>query len=213
MNKVYEVILNEYGYDEPVFTKELKSLIDMSDDTLRQNLKRLSDKGMLIKVRNGVYYVPKASSVLKNPPVNIEKVIMRRYIKPRNKSVIGYTTGINFANKLGLTTQTASVPTVVTNETGRHENKVKFGKSIVKLKKPRIPVNERNYKLLQVLDLLNDFDRISEIPLEKSVSIINKYLEDMPFTKSELMECLKKYPRKTLENFLEMEFYHDSARE
>ncbi|WP_163536367.1 DUF6088 family protein [Gracilibacillus sp. YIM 98692] len=212
MNKVYEVILKEYGYDEPVFTKDLKKRINMSDEALRQNLKRLSDKGNLIKVRNGIYYVPRANSVLKKPRVNIDKVIRRRYIKPIDKNVIGYITGTNFSNQLGLTSQTASMTTIVTNETGRPEYEVTLGKKVVKLKKPRIRIDSQNYKLLQVLDLLNDFDRISEIPLEKSVDSIRRYLKDANFTISELNQYLKKYPRKTLENILEMELYNEFAR-
>ncbi|GAE94688.1 hypothetical protein JCM21714_3868 [Gracilibacillus boraciitolerans JCM 21714] len=211
MNKLYEVIIKEYGYDEPVFTKELKKRIDMSDEALRQNVKRLSDIGDLIKVKNGIYYLPRASNILKKPRVNIDKVIRRRYIKPIDKNVIGYISGTNFANQLGLTSQTASVPTIVTNEAGRLEYEVTFGKKVVKLKKPRIKINDQNYKLLQVLDLLNDYDRVSEIPLEKGSSLIKKYLQNSNITISELNQHLKKYPRKTLENVIEMELYNELA--
>lgn len=211
MNKVFEVIIKEYGYDEPVFTKELKKRIDMTEETLRQNLKRLSDKGSIIKVRNGIYYVPRANSVLKRPRVNLDKVISRRYIMPLDKKVIGYTTGINFANQLGLTSQTASVTTIVTNETARPEYEVVFGKKVVKLKRPKIKINYRNYKVLQVLDLLNEFDRLSEVPLTKSTNIIKQYLKDVDISKKELNEYIRKYPRKTLEYLIEMELYNEFA--
>lgn len=211
MNKVYEFIIKEYGYDEPVFSKVLKSRINMSDEALRQNLKRLSEKSDLIKVKNGIYYVPKTNSVLKKPRVNLEKVIIRRYIKPIDKSVIGYITGINFANQLGLTTQTASVTTIVTNEARRPENKITFDKRVVKIRRPRVRINDQNYKLLQVLDLLNDFDRVSEVSLTNATDIIKRYLEDVDYTKSELNQYIKEYPRKTLENLLEMEIYNEPA--
>ena len=211
MNKVFEVIIKEFGYDEPVFTKDLKNRIDMSDAALRQNLKRLSDKGALIKVRNGIYYLPRANSVLKKPRVNLDKVITRKYIKPIDKNVIGYTSGINFANQLGLTSQTASVTTIVTNETGRYEHEVTFGKKVVKIKRPKSSINNQNYKILQVLDLLNEFDRLSEIPLENSATNIKQYLKDVNITKKDLNEYIKKYPRKTLENFIEVELYNEFA--
>jgi len=212
MNKVYEVILEEYGYDEPVFTKELKNRMNMPQGTLRQNLKRLSDKGDLIKVKDGIYYVQKTNSVLKKPRINIDKVIKRKYIKPINQNVAGYITGINFANQLGLTSQTASVSTIVTNEAGRPEHEVMFGKKKVKLRKPRVKINNRNYKQLQLLDLLNDFDRVSEIPLENAVNLINNYLKDTSITVSDLKPYLKAYPRKALENLLELEIYNESTR-
>ena len=212
MNKVYEVIISEYGYDEPVFTSDLKNRIDMSDESIRQNLKRLSDKGTLIRVRNGIYYVPRAKSVLKNPRANLDKVITRRYIKTIDNTRIGYIAGINFANQLGLTSQTASVTTIVTNETGRPEHEVKFGKKVVKLRRPRIRINDQNYKVLQVLDLLNEFDRLSEVPLTKSTSTMKKYLKNVNITKSELNEYLKKYPRKTLQYLIETGLIYEFAQ-
>lgn len=213
MNKVYKVIMKEYGYDEPVLTRDLKKLLDISDVALRQNLKRLSDSGALIRVRNGVYYVPREKSVLKSPRVNLEKVVTRQYIKRLNEDVIGYTTGINFANQLGLTTQTASVTTISTNETSRLASEVSFGKKVVKLKKPKAKVNERNYKVLQVLDLMSEYDRVSETPLEYAVDNVMVYLKNVNVTQKEFNQYLKKYPRKTLENLLEMGFVNEFARE
>lgn len=55
--------------------------MNMTDGTLRQNLKRLSDKGDLIKVKDSIYYVQRANSIFKKPRVNIDKVITRKYIK------------------------------------------------------------------------------------------------------------------------------------
>ncbi|PLT33666.1 DUF6088 family protein [Bacillus sp. V5-8f] len=211
MNKVYEVIINEFGYDEPVFTKDLKNRVDMSDEALRQNLKRLADKGILIKVKQGIYYVPRANSVLKKPRVNIDKVVTRRYIRPNSKDVIGYTAGINFANQLGITSQTASVTTIVTNETKRPEREVTFGKKVVKLKKPKTRITERNYKLLQILDLLNEYDRLSEIPLINAVNLIKKYLVDVNITKQEFNEYISSYPQKTMVRVLETELYSEFA--
>lgn len=212
MNRVYEVILEEYGYDEPICTKELKNRMNMTDGTLRQNLKRLSDKGDLIKVKDGIYYVQRANSILKKPRVNIDKVITRKYIKSMGQNVAGYITGINFANQLGLTSQTASVTTIVTNETGRLEHTITLGKKRVKLKKPRVKVNNENYKLLQILDLLNDFDQVSEMPLENSISLINDYLKNANIVTSDFKPYIKFYPRKALENLLEMELYNEFTR-
>lgn len=206
MNKLYEYIVSEIGYDEPIFTKELKSSLkeQISDDTLRQNLKRLSDKGYLMKVDNGIYYVPKSKSVLKNPRVNIDKVIMRKYIKPNENKVIGYSSGINFANQLGITTQTASVYNISTNASGRRINEIKIGKKVVKLRKPKVEITNKNYKLLQVLDLLNDYDKVSEVPLESASTFIYKYLSDMKITEKEFNEYLYKYSKKTICRALEL---------
>lgn len=212
MNKVYEVIINEYGYDEPVFTKDLRNLLDMSNDTLRQNLKRLADKGALIKVKNGIYYTPRANSVLKNPRVNIDKIVTKKYIRPNAKDIIGYTTGINFANELGITSQTASVTTIVTNEIKRVEHQVTFGRKTVKLKRSKARITGDNYKILQVLDLLNDYDNLSEIPLTSAINVIKKYLSDVNITKQEFNEYIKNYPKKTMVRALETELDNEVAQ-
>lgn len=208
MNKVYEYILNEYGYDEPVFTKNLKAALinEMSYDTLRQNLKRLADEGLLIRVDRGTYYIPRKTSVLKTPRVNFNKVVYRKYIQPNNEQIIGYTCGINFANQLGATTQTATISTIVTNETGRPNEEVKkVGNVIIKLKKSKVEVNKNNYKFLQILDLLNDYEKISEEPLNNRIYInILKYLEDTYLTQKEYYECLLKYPKKTIAKAVEL---------
>ena len=134
MNKVYEYIINEYGYDEPVFLNELREqLLDMTDSAIRQNLRRLTAKDELLRVENGVYYVPKKNSILGAPYVNLEKVVVRKYIKPNDNEVIGFTSGINFANQLGLTSQTASVNTIVSNKVTRTKRQ-EIGKKHVILK-------------------------------------------------------------------------------
>src|SRR5690625_7865619 len=102
VNKVLETIISQYGYDEPIFTKDLKNSTNMTDESLRQNLKRLTDKGNLIRIRNGIYYVPRANSVLKNPRPNLDKVISRRYIITIDNNIIGYIICFNIDNQLGL---------------------------------------------------------------------------------------------------------------
>lgn len=206
MNKVFEYIVDEVGYDEPVFTKQLKTFFKnkISDETLRQNLKRLSDKGYLMKVENGVYYVPRSKSVLKQPKVNIDKVIMRKYIKPNDNKIIGYTCGINFANQLGITTQTASVYNISTNASGRKINEVKIGKKTVKLRKPKVEITNRNYKVLQVLDLLNEYEKVSEIPLDNASAYLYIYLQDVEMTQQEFNQYLYNYSKKTICRALDM---------
>src|SRR5699024_20994 len=115
----------------------------------------------------------------------------------------------NFADQVGLTSQTASVTTIVTNEAGRPEHEVTFGNKVVKLKKPRVRINDQNFKLLQILDLLSEYDRVSEFSIENVMGLIRKYLQDSNITISELNQCLKKYPRNTWEDLLEMVFYNE----
>lgn len=200
MNKVLNVILSEYGYDEPIFTKDLNIRLEgsISYDALRQNIKRLADNGDLLKVDSGTYYVPRKKSVLKRPRINFDKIISRKYIKPKDEEIIGYTGGINFANMLGFTSQTASITTVVTNATGRISDEVTIGMKVVKLRKPKVKVTSTNYKLLQVLDLISESEKICEVPLKNSLANILDYINDVNITQNEFNEYLNKYTKKTV---------------
>ena len=210
VNKVYEFIINEYGYDEPVFSVDLKERLDMSEVTIRQNLKRLTEKGALLRVENGIYYVPRRNSVL-GPRVNFDKVVTRKYIKPNECDVIGFNAGINFANQLGITTQTASVTTIVTNRVKRNKRQ-EIGKKHVIVKCSKVQITPKNYKVLQVLDLLDDFNRISEIPLESATNIFKKYLSDVKIPKGEFLNYIKEFSQESIGRLLEMELFNEITR-
>ncbi|WP_114571509.1 DUF6088 family protein [Exiguobacterium flavidum] len=208
MNALYEYIAQHYKPNEPIFTKELKSAVEMSDANFRQTIKRLSDKGLLMKVRKGIYFLPNKKSILKKPILDVREIVNRQYMK-QEEEIVGYDTGTNFANSLGLTTQTASVPTVVTNNTSSLQRKVTLYDKKIIIKKPRVPVNRRNYRLLQVLDLLNDFDRISEETLDQARARIVDYLRQGEIDKEEIERSLRSYPAKTQVKFYASGVYNE----
>ncbi|MFY0519326.1 DUF6088 family protein [Lysinibacillus sp. UGB7] len=208
MNKVYEYIINEYGYDEPVFSNDLREQLDMTDSAIRQSLRRLTEKGELLRVENGIYYVPKKNSILGTPYVNLEKVVLRKYIKPIDCDVIGFTSGINFANQLGLTSQTASINTIVTNRVKRTQHQ-EIGKKHVILKCSKVQITKKNYKILQVLNLLEDYNRISETSLDGASYAIKEYLSDVMIPSNEFNEYIKKFSKETVLRIMETGLYSE----
>ncbi len=213
MNQLHQFILDNYEYNEPIFTNDLAQNVRMSPASFRQAIKRLSDKGVIQKVEKGIYFVPSPNSFLKNPVMSVDRIVIKRYIERKGEQV-GYKTGINFANSLGLTTQTASVPTVVTNETASIKREVIFNNKKVILRKPRanVQVTKQNYKLLQVLDLLSDFERVSEEPLEEARKKIMAYLKDVRIAEEEFQKCLKAYPDKTKVKVYELGVQNELTR-
>ena len=95
MLKTY--LMENYGYNEPIFLNHL-AIEGLSDNAVRQSVKRLVASGFLERYDNGIYYIPKRDGLLGKSYLDPSMVIMRRYVQ--NKSEIyGYLTGISFANQ------------------------------------------------------------------------------------------------------------------
>ena len=62
------------------------------------------------------------------------------------------------------------------------------------LNAPRVKVTDLNYKLLQVLDLLNNLERYSEYGLKKASVKILKYLENVNLDEDEAENIVSTYP-------------------
>lgn len=194
--ELYQYLLDEYGYDEPILTEQLKEELKLNPSTLRQYIKRLSDKGLLVKVQNGIYFIPKKKPMFGSAVLDTDQVVRKKFLEDRDR-IIGYKSGTNFANALGLTSQTAAVATIVTNNASAAKREVTVYKKRVIIRKPRVNVNRSNYKLLQVLDLLNNYEQYSEKPLEVAKEKILSYLEGLSLNEQEVKEYLDEYPIKT----------------
>ena len=108
-----EYLEKAYGYNEPIFISEIQ-LEGISDNALRQYFKRMVQSGDIIRFDTGVYYLPKASRILKKSYLDPMKVIIRKYIKNAGETY-GYFSGATFANQIGLTTQMPTVLEIVTS--------------------------------------------------------------------------------------------------
>ena len=150
MLKTY--LLEYYGYNEPIFLNYL-SVDDVSNNAVRQTVKRLVASGFLKRYDNGIYYIPKNGSLLGKSYLDPSMVIMRKYVENKYERY-GYVTGLSFANQLGLTTQMPAVMEVVTNRESTNGRMIMVGNQKVRVKKSSIPVSETNAELLQLLDIV-----------------------------------------------------------
>lgn len=211
MKKMYDKLVNYYGFNEPMFTDEMSRLFEMSPVAFRQNIKRLSDQGLLVKVEKGIYFIPKPNSILKTPKLSPDRIIEKKYLK-KNGEIIGYKTGVNFSNSLGLTKQTASIPTIISNNTSSKGSEILIYNKQVKIKKPKIEVTTSNYKWLQVLDLLSEFDRYSEYSLLNVTDRLKQYLNDVQLSVTDAVECLGAYSKSTLDKVIETRLLDEITR-
>ena len=192
---ILDYILNNYDKKTPIFVKNIyKEFPNISEGTIRSIFKRFSESNQLEKISNGVYSLPNKESVLGKPSVYVNDVIQKKYIINDLGIRIGYESGINFANKLGLTSQTASVSTIYSNQVSNKKREIKLKTNRLIVNAPRVFVNDINYKLLQVLDLLNNFDKYSEYDLKKSTKKIIEFISTIDLDEDTVEDIVSVYP-------------------
>ena len=143
-------LLENYGYNEPIFLNDLK-IEELSENAVRQSVKRLVANGFLERYDNGIYYIPKQGGLLGKSYLDPFLVIMRKYVRSKTETY-GYVTGISFVNQLGLTTQMPAIIEIVTNREATNGRTVTVGNQKVRIKKAAVEVSDNNAELLQLLD-------------------------------------------------------------
>ena len=179
-------LMENYGYNEPIFLNEL-FVEGMSDNAVRQAVKRLVAYGFLERYDNGIYYIPKEGGLLGKSYLDPYVVMMRKYVKNKSET-FGYITGISFANQLGLTTQMPAVIEIVTNRESSNSRMVRLGSYYIRLKKASVKVSDTNAELLQLLDGISQAEKYTELSLDKTIEVMNQYVKEKKFTKEQLLE-------------------------
>lgn len=198
---LYGYIEQNYAQNEPIFISDLVNS-GMKIENVRNEVKRLTDDGKLKRYDTGIYYIPKKTIFNVDSSLSRDLVIEKKFLKDEQGS-IGYVTGVLFANQLGLTTQVPAVYEVVSNKASRAYRKVSIGNANVVLRKPRVSVNEKNYKVLQLLDLVMDIDFVSEIKGKDLKEKLLAYIKKVNVTISMLREYTSYYPERIYKNLYE----------
>lgn len=196
IDRLYDYLDNTYGYNKPVFLKDLYDAFPgVKEGTIRESLRRLVNSKKLIKSQNGVFGLPDPNRVLKTPVLSAEDSFNKKYIRKDDGAIVGYRSGFYIANALRLTTQTASIIEIYSNEVSKKRRMIKIKNARAIINKPRVIVSNSNYKLLQILDILNDFDKYSEYSLEESKNIFFEYLNGIKLSKTEIENIVAEYPK------------------
>ncbi len=208
---IEEYIINNYELSEPIEQKELyKVFSNIKPITIRQTLRRLADNGMIIRSKNmaGVYFLPNPTRVLSSYNMDFRKYIEQKYLRDSHGNVAGYESGFSIANYLGLTNQVPSVTHIYSNNVGDRKREIEIDNRRFVINTPKIDVTSKNYKFLQILDLITNYDRYSEYPIQKALRIFENYLVDLSLSNEEINQILSCYPIKTQLNYYKMEVDH-----
>lgn len=204
-NMVLEHLRREYSYNEPIFINEL-AFEDVNYNNLRQIFKRLTDEGILERYDTGIYFFPKKSSILGKTYMDTEVVIANKFIGRGNR-LYGYYSGLTFANQIGITTQVPVVKDIVTNKESSRGRTVFIKSREIRVKKPRAEVSNGNCLILQILDLINEYEKYSEYEVAKTYEIIAEYIKQTEIAKQKALDYLSLYPARVAKVLLESGLY------
>ena len=198
---LYDYLMENYGENTPIFVSEL-DIEGLNESTLRVQIKKMTDAGMLKRFDTGIYFIPKKTIFKSGSTISVMQVIEKKYLKNKDK-VFGYLSGYMLVNMAGLTTQVPVVYEVVSNNATTDYRKIMINKTRVIVRRPKVPVTNENVRILQFLDLIKDIDVYSE---EEGNSLKKRMLEIMKkldITFSALEPYLSFYPEKIYKNMYE----------
>ena len=185
--------------NEPIFIEDIKEYImqfykDEEKKKVFNNVKeilnRLNKEKIIKTAYKGIYYIPK-TNIFGEMPLANSKIIQYKYLVDKFGNVKGYITGANLFNKIGLTTQVPNIIDIVTNECKNNNKYVNKYLNVI-IRKPKIEINNENYKYLQLIDLIENKDNIYIEENNIDEIIYNFILEnDLHFEK------ILKYARET----------------
>ena len=174
MNVALEVRNRINSFDSGILIK-YSDLTDITENVLALSkaLSRMVKENKLEKIEKGVFYKPKKSKFGRISP-SINEVIKKELEK--NGEMVGYITGINLYNKLGLTTQISNVIEIGIN-------KRKASKEIMGTKVKFIQVNSKIDKstvnLLQLLDAMKSIKKIPDSNVNENYKILKYKINEL----------------------------------
>ncbi len=142
---------------------------------------RLVNKNQLERLSKGKFYVPKKGLLGVMKPSDSALIRSTLY---KGKNLRGYVTGMALYNQLGLTTQMPS--TIVIASNGGTQTK-DFGTIRIKTIIARVPVEKKNVKILQYLDVLKDIKKISDSNMNLSLQIMRQKISDLSSSEQKLL--------------------------
>ena len=201
METLYEYLLDNYKENEPIFLADLQ-VDGMTRTNVRQQIKKLTDTGKVKRFDNGIYFLPKKTIFKSGSQLAPEKVLECKYLRDKDERC-GYVSGLMFFNQMGLTTQVPMMYEVVSNKATNDYRETSLAKSRVIVRKPKVPVTEKNYKAHQFLDMLKDVDVYSEVTGKPLQDRLYRYMDDANLSISEMEPYFAYYPDKLYKNLVE----------
>ena len=198
----YEFLKENYKENEPIFISELKYK-NMNMNAIRQQILNLTTKNLLVRYDTGIYYIPGNTIFRTSKILSQNKIIEKKYISS-NDEILGYLSGLNFANKIGITTQVPNLYEVVSNKATCDYRELKIASTKIILRKPRTTITKENYLELQFLDMIKEIDNLSILDNAENKKIVLNYMKFANISFEKLQKLLEFYPDKIYKNLYQV---------
>ena len=196
---LYDYIIANYENDEPIFLPELPG---KSEESIRQEMKKLTDEGKLEKVYDDVYHLSYKTILGTKGKVSVDKFVQKRFLEA-NEETTGYITGLQLANMYGFTTQNPSCYEVCSNEASDKEEKIYIDGRQIIVYKPVVMISEENRSALQFLDLMSTIDRYSEVGGREFTDKVRTFIDAEGVDFQEVKKYISMFPDKAYRNICE----------
>lgn len=199
-----EYLKENYKINEPIFISDID--LPVTNNNLRQMFKVLCDKGKIMRYDTGIYYLQGTSRLKGSVSISASEVARYKYIL-RNNQINGYYTGYTFANQLGLTTQVPYMIEIVSNQASAKCREVKLRNQKIMLRRPCTKITRENCNILQLLDLLKDFEQYVDNDMNEATKRIIMYIKELGLIQADIDKYIGFYPDKIYRVIYEMRLY------
>lgn len=203
-----EYLQEKYKVNEPIFVSDID--LPVTDTNLRQMFKVLCDSGKITRYDTGIYYMRGTSRLKGGTDLSASEVARYKYIS-RNNQVNGYYSGYTFANQLGLTTQVPIMIEIVSNQASAKCREVSVRNQKIMLRKPRTKITKENCSILQLLDLLKDFEQYVDEDMDRAAVRISAYVKELGMRRVEIDKYIGFYPDRIYKYIYETRLYNAFA--
>lgn len=203
-----DYLQKNYKVNEPIFVSDID--LPVTDTNLRQMLKVLCDNGQIFRYDTGIYYMKGVSRLKGGISLSASEVARYKYIS-RNNQINGYYSGYTFANQLGLTTQVPYTIEIVSNQASAKCREVRLKNQKIMLRKPRTEITKDNYSVLQLLDLLKDWEKYVDDDMSMAAERIRAYIREICIRRTDVDEYIGLFPDRVYKYIYEMRLYNAFA--
>ncbi|WP_248621246.1 DUF6088 family protein [Enterococcus cecorum] len=198
-----EYLQKNYIPLQPILFSDLLEL-GISKSNLSQQLSKLCKKGELVKYDKGIYYLPKKTRLSQNIVPSGKSIAEAKYLFNKGK-VYGYYSGNTFANLIGISTQVPQKLEIVTNNISAKYKEEQIGRQLFIIRKTRVPITDKNVRVVQVVDLLNNLDSyLDDGNLDNAKNQLQKYIKNNQITKEDVDRVIFHFPDKVFKIFYEL---------
>ena len=191
--QLYDYLLKNYGYDNPIIVNELE-VGQYKMNAIRQAIYLLEKEDKIVRYSTGIYYIAR-DTIFGKSKISFEIVIEKKYIE-NDRDIYGYFTGLYFKNLLGLTTQMVNIPEIISNKEFSKKRTIEMcGRNAI-VRKSNVVITKANAKILQFFDLFK-YLTFEEVNTYKE-QLIN-YIKENSLSKQMVVEYLSYYSKKVID--------------